>query len=115
MVDDWPDEHDYGAHRSADFHVSKWFEQRNKGRDLWRLKVWDLGDKGLRYRVAYAFTPKNTTTTFWRSRRGNSTMTQAIPSAGASSAPIKSYEKVVGQPETAVETSSNARCQVYTL
>ncbi|MFB1488914.1 MULTISPECIES: helix-turn-helix domain-containing protein [unclassified Thiocapsa] len=42
-------------------------------------------------------------------------MTQAIPSASASSAPIKSYEKVVGQPGTAVETSSNARCQIYTF
>ncbi|MFB1488915.1 MULTISPECIES: hypothetical protein [unclassified Thiocapsa] len=51
-------QHDYGAHRSADFHVSKWFEQWNKGRDLWRLKVWDLEDKGLRYRVVYAFAPK---------------------------------------------------------
>jgi hypothetical protein len=51
-------QHDYGAHRSADFHVSKWFDQWNKGRDLWRLKVWDLEDKGLRYRVVYAFTPK---------------------------------------------------------
>ena len=50
-------QHGYGAHRSADFHVSKWFEQWNKGRDLWRLKVWDLEDKGLRYRVVYAFTP----------------------------------------------------------
>lgn len=42
-------------------------------------------------------------------------MTQAIPLASASSAPIKSYEKVVGQPGAAVETSSNARCQVYTF
>jgi DNA-binding XRE family transcriptional regulator len=42
-------------------------------------------------------------------------MTQATPSASASSAPIKSYEKVVGQPGTAVETRSNARCHVYTF
>jgi len=51
-------QHDYGAHRSADFHVSKWQEQWRKGRDLWRLKVWDLEDKGLRYRIVYAFEPR---------------------------------------------------------
>lgn len=50
-------QHDYGAHHSADFHVSKWQEQWRKGRDLWRLKVWDLEDKRLRYRIVYAFIP----------------------------------------------------------
>lgn len=48
-------QHDYGAHGSADFHVSKWQAQWRKGRDLWRFKVWDLEEKGLRYRVVYAF------------------------------------------------------------
>jgi hypothetical protein len=51
-------QHDYGAHHSADFHVSKWLEQWNRGRDLWRLKIWDLEDKGLRYRIVYAFQPR---------------------------------------------------------
>ena len=37
-------QHDYGAHHSADFHVSKWREHWRKGRDLWRLKVWNLED-----------------------------------------------------------------------
>lgn len=50
-------QHDYGAYHSADFHVSKWHEQWRKGRDLWRLKVWDLEESGLRYRVIYAFEP----------------------------------------------------------
>lgn len=50
-------QHDYGAHNSADFHVSKWQEQWRQGRDLWRLKVWDLEDQGLRYRIVYAFVP----------------------------------------------------------
>jgi hypothetical protein len=50
-------QHDYGAYGRADFHVSKWQEQWRKGRDLWRLKVWDLEDKGLRYRIVYAFIP----------------------------------------------------------
>jgi mRNA-degrading endonuclease RelE of RelBE toxin-antitoxin system len=51
-------QHDYGAKRSADFHVSKWHAQWRRGRDLWRLKVWDLENKGLRYRVVYAFDPR---------------------------------------------------------
>lgn len=50
-------EHDYGARGRAEFHVSKWQEQWHKGRDLWRLKVWDLENKGLRYRIVYAFVP----------------------------------------------------------
>jgi len=50
-------QHDYGARHSADFHVSKWLEHWNKGRDLWRLKVWDLEDQGLLYRLIYAFIP----------------------------------------------------------
>ncbi|MDZ7750148.1 MAG: hypothetical protein U5S82_00455 [Gammaproteobacteria bacterium] len=51
-------QHKYGANRSADFDVSKWQEQWHKGRNLWRLKIWDLEDTGLRYRVIYAFDPK---------------------------------------------------------
>ncbi|NMG16965.1 hypothetical protein [Aromatoleum bremense] len=51
-------QHDYGAHRGADFHVSKWLEQWKKGKDVWRLKVWDLEDKGMRYRIVYAFLPR---------------------------------------------------------
>ncbi|MCP5427457.1 MAG: hypothetical protein H6964_12025 [Chromatiaceae bacterium] len=50
-------QHDYGAYSSAEFHVSKWQKQWRKGRDLWRLKVWDLDKKGLRYRIIYAFIP----------------------------------------------------------
>ncbi len=49
--------HDYGAHSSEDFHVSKWLEQWRKGRDLWRLKIWDLEEQGIRYRIVYAFVP----------------------------------------------------------
>lgn len=50
-------QHDYGLHQSADIHISKWFEHWNKGRDIWRTKVWDLEDKGLMYRIIYAFMP----------------------------------------------------------
>jgi len=51
-------QHDYGAYHSADFHVSKWQEQWRKGKNLWRLKVWELDDMGLRYRIVYAFDPR---------------------------------------------------------
>lgn len=50
-------QHDFGKHRPADFHVSRWVEQWNKGRNLWRLKVWDLEEHGIRYRIIYAFVP----------------------------------------------------------
>jgi len=50
-------QHDFGAYRAADFHVSKWVEQWRKGKDLWRLKVWDLEEKGVKYRIVYAFVP----------------------------------------------------------
>ncbi|MHB8409001.1 MAG: hypothetical protein ACYDHY_13065 [Acidiferrobacterales bacterium] len=51
-------QHKFGASHTSEFHVSKWQEQWRKGRDLWRLKLWDLEDKGLRYRIIYAFMPK---------------------------------------------------------
>lgn len=50
-------QHDFGAYGTADFHVSKWVEQWKKGKDLWRLKVWDLEEKGLNYRIVYVFVP----------------------------------------------------------
>lgn len=48
-------QHDYS---SADIHVSRWQSQWRKGRNLWRLKVWDLESKGIHYRIIYAFEPK---------------------------------------------------------
>lgn len=51
-------QHGFGAFGAANFHVSKWQEQWRKGNDLWRLKLWDLEDKGLRYRVVYAYVPQ---------------------------------------------------------
>jgi hypothetical protein len=49
---------DFGRHRSEDIHVDKWVEQQRKGRNLWRLKIWDLEDRGIRYRVVYALDPR---------------------------------------------------------
>jgi hypothetical protein len=49
---------DYGANQSEAFHVTQWFEQQRAGRNLWRLKVWELEDMGRKYRVVYAFKPR---------------------------------------------------------
>ncbi|MBK8508950.1 MAG: hypothetical protein IPL51_09965 [Candidatus Competibacteraceae bacterium] len=51
-------QHDFGACQTAEFHISKWNEQWRKGNDLWRLKIWDLEDQKLRYRIVYAFIPR---------------------------------------------------------
>ena len=50
-------QHDYGVRDHAKFNVSKWLEHWNSGRDLWRLKIWDLEKQGLMYRIIYAFIP----------------------------------------------------------
>ncbi len=42
-------------------------------------------------------------------------MKNVTPSASASSAPTKSFERVFGQPGAAVETSSRTHCQIYTF
>ncbi len=34
-----------------------WQAQQREGRNLWRLKLWDLEKNGLRYRIVYAFVP----------------------------------------------------------
>jgi mRNA-degrading endonuclease RelE of RelBE toxin-antitoxin system len=49
---------DFGSNRSEEVHVEKWFEQQRKGRNLWRLKIWDLEDRGIRYRIIYALDPR---------------------------------------------------------
>lgn len=50
---------DFGLARDASFNVDKWDQQQNKGRNLWRLKIWNLEDLGTRYRVIYAFDPRS--------------------------------------------------------
>jgi hypothetical protein len=47
--------HDFGQNYSAAFHVSKWQEHWRRGKDIWRLKIWDLEDKGIHYRIIYAY------------------------------------------------------------
>jgi mRNA-degrading endonuclease RelE of RelBE toxin-antitoxin system len=46
---------DFGFAEDESFHVDQWVEQQRKGRNLWRLKLWDLENLGIRYRVIYAF------------------------------------------------------------
>lgn len=48
-------QHDFGRNGTAAFHVSMFQEQQRKGRNLWRVKLWDLEHQGLSYRVVYAF------------------------------------------------------------
>lgn len=48
-------DHDHCAYESADVHISKWLEQWNKGRDLWRMKIWALEHRNQRYRIIYAY------------------------------------------------------------
>src|SRR5208283_3034191 len=49
---------DFGRHRTEEIHVDQWVEQQRKGRNLWRLKIWDLQDRGIHYRVVYALDPR---------------------------------------------------------
>ena len=54
--------HDFGAHKTAAFHVQKFVEQHGVGKDrnLYRLKLWDLEDDRVYLRVVYALdTPKS--------------------------------------------------------
>lgn len=49
---------DFGLAHDAPFHVDAWTAQQRQGRNLWRLKIWDLEDIGIRYRVVYALDPQ---------------------------------------------------------
>ncbi len=54
-------DHGFGADRSEPFNVSKWLTYWRQGRDLWRLKLWDLEAAGLAYRVIYRYMPDELT------------------------------------------------------
>ena len=49
---------DFGLARDVAFHVDRWSAQQRKGRNLWRLKIWNLEDLGIRYRILYALDPR---------------------------------------------------------
>jgi hypothetical protein len=46
--------HGFGSDEHEPFDVSKWKAYWNEGKDLWRLKFWELEHQGLPYRVVYA-------------------------------------------------------------
>lgn len=47
-------QHGFGTSSAHDFNVSSWFQQGRRGRNLWRLRVWNVPA----YRVIYAFVPR---------------------------------------------------------
>ena len=49
---------DFGAEATERFHVDAWAAQQTQGRNIWRLKSWDLENRGIRYRVIYALDPR---------------------------------------------------------
>jgi hypothetical protein len=50
---------DFGAYGTEAFHVDRWVDQQRRGRNLWRLKVWELEGHGRqRYRVVYTLDPR---------------------------------------------------------
>jgi len=50
--------HDFGAYQTDRYHVSVWAAQQSKGRNLWRLKIWEFERHAIKYRVIYAFDPR---------------------------------------------------------
>ncbi len=49
---------DFGKGKTEDIHVDKWVAQQQKGRNPWRLKIWDLEDRGVPARIIYALDPR---------------------------------------------------------
>jgi hypothetical protein len=50
---------DFGADSTQPYHiVRRWTAQQRVGRNLWRLKIWDLEDHLIRHRIVYAFEPR---------------------------------------------------------
>lgn len=50
--------HEYGAHRSKPYHVSRWqayWRDRVPPIDLWRVKLWSLEHHGTMYRIVYHY------------------------------------------------------------
>ena len=58
-------EHNYGEPDKNVFNVSKWQEYWHQGYNLWRLKLFDLENVGLRYRVIYAYALEKRIPTFY--------------------------------------------------
>lgn len=50
---------DFGADARAPYHVARWNAQQRVGRNIWRIKIWDLERIRLQYRIVYAFDALN--------------------------------------------------------
>ncbi len=49
-------DHGYGRDQSEDVSVMKWMDiERIERTIVWRIKFWDLEDKGLKYRIFYFY------------------------------------------------------------
>lgn len=51
---------DFGIHGTEKIHVDKWVELHKAGKNVWRVKIWELEDLGLQYRIIYALDPRTT-------------------------------------------------------
>jgi hypothetical protein len=51
-------DHGFGDDKSEEFSVNKWISVWKQGKDLWRLKNWDLEDQKIRYRIIYLYIRK---------------------------------------------------------
>jgi hypothetical protein len=49
---------DYGAYGSKPIHVTKVQKLWQAGADIWRLKIWELENQGIRQRIIYAYLPR---------------------------------------------------------
>lgn len=50
-------QHEFGKYTKTNFSVSRIVSQWKIGRNLWRLKIRELEEIRLRYRIIYAFVP----------------------------------------------------------
>lgn len=57
--------HNHGEIDKDLFNVSKWQEYWKNGYDLWRLKLFELENVGLRYRVIYAYILERNVPTYY--------------------------------------------------
>jgi hypothetical protein len=58
-------EHNHGEPDKDLFNVSKWQAYWQNGYDLWRLKLFNLENVGLRYRIIYAYALEKGIQTFY--------------------------------------------------
>jgi len=52
--------HRFGKAGGEKIGVTKWLAHWYAGRALWSLKIWELENMGIRYRVIYYFAPLET-------------------------------------------------------